>query len=45
MAVSRSMQAEEVTVVVDLGVGRASGSAYGCDLTAEYVRFNAEYTT
>ncbi|MCC7491436.1 MAG: bifunctional glutamate N-acetyltransferase/amino-acid acetyltransferase ArgJ [Fimbriimonadaceae bacterium] len=44
-AVSASMAAEVVTVEVDLGVGAASGHAYGCDLTTEYVRFNAEYTT
>jgi glutamate N-acetyltransferase/amino-acid N-acetyltransferase len=30
---------------VDLGMGKAAAVAWGCDLTAEYVRINAEYTT
>lgn len=44
-AVSRSMDAAEVTVQVDLGLGRGLGVAYGCDLTEEYVKINADYTT
>ncbi|MVN86244.1 bifunctional glutamate N-acetyltransferase/amino-acid acetyltransferase ArgJ [Deinococcus sp. HMF7620] len=43
--VSASMKAEEVRFVIDLGVGKASGEAWGCDLSADYVRINAEYTT
>ncbi|MGO8686610.1 MAG: bifunctional glutamate N-acetyltransferase/amino-acid acetyltransferase ArgJ [Candidatus Dormibacteria bacterium] len=30
---------------VDLGAGDGRGHAWGCDLTADYVRINAEYTT
>lgn len=44
-AVSASMKAEEVVFDVDLGVGEARGEAWGCDLSAEYVSINAEYTT
>jgi len=44
-AVSASMRAETVTIQVDLGLGSGTGRAFGCDLTEEYVRFNAEYTT
>ena len=44
-AVSSAMQAEEVVVDVWLGAGEASGTAWGCDLTEQYVRINAEYTT
>ncbi|PTA69304.1 bifunctional glutamate N-acetyltransferase/amino-acid acetyltransferase ArgJ [Deinococcus arcticus] len=44
-AVSRSMQAEEVVFTVALGVGEARGEAWGCDLSAEYVSINADYTT
>ena len=44
-AVSAALDVPEVTIVVDLGVGEATGHAYGCDLTEEYVRFNSEYTT
>lgn len=45
-AVSRSMKdAAEVTFDIDLGVGSEKGEAWGCDLSAEYVRINADYTT
>ncbi|PNY82562.1 bifunctional glutamate N-acetyltransferase/amino-acid acetyltransferase ArgJ [Deinococcus koreensis] len=44
-AVSDSMKADEVVFEVDLGVGDASGEAWGCDLSAEYVSINADYTT
>ena len=43
--VSRAMNAEEVVFEIDLAVGSAKGEAWGCDLSAEYVRINAEYTT
>jgi glutamate N-acetyltransferase/amino-acid N-acetyltransferase len=33
------------TITIDLGVGRASDFYYGCDLSAEYVRINADYHT
>lgn len=36
---------EEINFVIDLGVGEFSAIAYGCDLTEEYVKINAEYTT
>lgn len=35
----------EVTLGADLGVGAFSATAWGCDLTEEYVRINSEYTT
>jgi len=35
----------EVRIRVDLGIGEARAVAWGCDLTEEYVRINAEYTT
>lgn len=43
--VSKAMNAEEVVFEVDLATGQAKGEAWGCDLSAEYVRINAEYTT
>ena len=43
--VSKAMNAEEVVFEIDLAVGQAKGEAWGCDLSAEYVRINAEYTT
>lgn len=33
----------EVTVVVDMKAGQASATAWGCDLTYDYVRINADY--
>jgi glutamate N-acetyltransferase/amino-acid N-acetyltransferase len=38
------MQTEH-TMTVDLGAGKASDFCYGCDLSAEYVRINADYHT
>ena len=43
--VSRVMDAPELLIQVDLGVGTGSGTAWGCDLTADYVRINADYHT
>jgi len=35
----------EVVIAANLGVGEGKAVAWGCDLTEEYVRINAEYTT
>ena len=43
--VSRLLGANEVEIAVDLAAGEATGEAWGCDLSAEYVRINADYTT
>jgi glutamate N-acetyltransferase/amino-acid N-acetyltransferase len=39
------LAAPEVTIQVDLGVGRGRASLLTCDLTYGYVKINAEYTT
>lgn len=44
-AVSAAMHAPEVRVEVDLAAGDAEASAWGCDLSADYVLINAEYRT
>jgi len=44
-AVRRIFEQAEIQIVVDLGVGAATARAWGCDLSAEYVRINADYTT
>ena len=36
---------DEVTVTARLGEGEASATAWGCDLTEEYVRINGSYRT
>jgi glutamate N-acetyltransferase/amino-acid N-acetyltransferase len=35
----------DIVVTVDLGVGHASSTVWTCDLSAEYIRINAEYRT
>ena len=39
------LKGKDLIVSVDLGAGRASATVWTCDLSAEYVRINAEYTT
>ncbi|MYH67018.1 MAG: bifunctional glutamate N-acetyltransferase/amino-acid acetyltransferase ArgJ [Dehalococcoidia bacterium] len=43
--VSRAMSGDEVTIEVDLGAGESSATGWTCDLTADYIRINADYTT
>lgn len=43
--VRMAMDNKEVTIMVDLGIGRESATGWGCDLTYDYVRINAEYAT
>ena len=44
-AVSAALDHPEVRFRIDLGLGDATATAWGCDLTPDYVRINAEYTT
>lgn len=39
------LASDEVLISVDLGVADGSFTVYGCDLTDQYVRINADYTT
>jgi glutamate N-acetyltransferase / amino-acid N-acetyltransferase len=39
------LKGAEIAVSVDLGAGSASSRVWTCDLSAEYVRINAEYRT
>nr|WP_321497487.1 bifunctional ornithine acetyltransferase/N-acetylglutamate synthase [uncultured Methanolobus sp.] len=39
------MSQDEIYIITDLGMGDKSATAWGCDLTYDYVRINAEYTT
>ncbi len=43
--VSRALREQRIDIDIDLGGGDGRGHAWGCDLTADYVRINAEYTT
>lgn len=44
-AAHHAMSAPEYTIRIDLGAGNASTQFLTCDLTAEYVRINADYST
>lgn len=37
------MKGENVTITVDMGIGKASATVYTCDLTAEYIAINTDY--
>jgi glutamate N-acetyltransferase/amino-acid N-acetyltransferase len=43
--IKKALDAVEVVISVDLGLGAASAVAWGCDLTEDYVRINGSYTT
>jgi glutamate N-acetyltransferase / amino-acid N-acetyltransferase len=45
VAASNEMKGKEVQFYVNLHLGSGSATAWGCDLTPEYVRLNSEYTT
>jgi glutamate N-acetyltransferase/amino-acid N-acetyltransferase len=39
------MKQNEIKIIVDLSLGKFKATAYGCDLSYEYVRINAEYSS
>ncbi len=39
------LKCEKVLIRVDLNIGQQSATAWGCDLSEEYVKINSEYTT
>jgi glutamate N-acetyltransferase/amino-acid N-acetyltransferase len=41
----RALQKKEVNISVDLNLGDAEATAWGCDLTEQYVVINSAYTT
>ena len=44
-ALKARLREPEVTIAVDLRAGAASAKAYGCDLSYDYVKLNADYTS
>jgi glutamate N-acetyltransferase/amino-acid N-acetyltransferase len=42
---SALLKQPDVHIRLDLGLGAGSATAWGCDMSYEYVRINAEYTT
>lgn len=41
----QTLKHNDVTIDVDLGIGNHMATAYGCDLSYDYVRINASYRT
>ncbi|MDQ6918771.1 MAG: bifunctional glutamate N-acetyltransferase/amino-acid acetyltransferase ArgJ [Candidatus Dormibacteraeota bacterium] len=44
-AVRAAFEQPEIMIHAELGLGDGSAEAWGCDLSEEYVRINADYTT
>jgi glutamate N-acetyltransferase / amino-acid N-acetyltransferase len=44
-AVRKAFEQPEIEIVATLGLGDGTAEAWGCDLSEEYVRINADYTT
>jgi glutamate N-acetyltransferase/amino-acid N-acetyltransferase len=43
--VRRAFEQSEIEIVARLGLGSGNAESWGCDLSEEYVRINADYTT
>jgi len=43
--IHHAFEQPEIEIAADLGLGDGSAEAWGCDLSADYVRINADYTT
>jgi len=44
-AVGAYLEEDTVAITLSVGDGKGQGKAWGCDLSYDYVRINAEYTT
>ena len=44
-AAEEAMRAQELLITLDLGLGDGRARAFGCDLSYDYVKINADYTT
>ncbi len=44
-AASRYLKDDTILIAVSIGNGLGTGTAWGCDLSYDYVKINAEYTT
>lgn len=43
--IKKLMAADELKISIDMKQGKGSATAYGCDMTYDYVKINARYTT
>ena len=44
-ALDAVMEAHDITIAIDLGLGEASATVWSCDFSYEYVKINGEYHT
>lgn len=44
-AVNTYMKKDEISITVEIGLGKGMATAWGCDLTYDYVKINAKYST
>jgi glutamate N-acetyltransferase/amino-acid N-acetyltransferase len=44
-ALATYLKSDEIRIHVSLGIAGGAATVWGCDLTAGYVRINADYTT
>ncbi|MBN1796226.1 MAG: bifunctional glutamate N-acetyltransferase/amino-acid acetyltransferase ArgJ [Sedimentisphaerales bacterium] len=44
-AVSKIISRKEHTITIELGAGKVSDFCYGCDLSRDYIKINADYHT
>lgn len=44
-AAKKALASKEIKISADLDAGKYSATAYGCDMSPDYVRINAEYST
>ena len=42
---ARVLHEQEIDILIDLNDGEASATAWGCDLTYDYVKINGDYRT
>ncbi|MBQ1397146.1 MAG: bifunctional ornithine acetyltransferase/N-acetylglutamate synthase, partial [Clostridia bacterium] len=42
---ARILAADEIFILINLHQGNCSATAWGCDLTYDYVRINGDYRT
>jgi len=43
--ISRLLESDDIAIILDLNIGKATATAWGCDLSEEYVIINSQYTT
>ena len=43
--VTTHLKGTDISIAVDLGVGRSRSRVWTCDLTHDYIRINADYRT